>query len=68
MEVVEPAGAWSNDHVAVEVVLVVETSDRAQAARLVELGKPVRQRGPDDRFEVTRVDVEVEPSRLCKRW
>src|SRR4051794_7104962 len=67
VEVAEPAGARPDDDVAVEVVLVVEPGDRAQAARLVELGETVGQRGPDDGLEVPQVDVEVEPARLCER-
>ena len=59
VEVVHPPRPPTDHWIAVELVLLVESRPRAPAAARFESGKPMRERGPHNAFEVAVVDVEV---------
>src|SRR5262245_51698063 len=64
VEVVEPAGPVTEDHVAVELALVVEPRPLAAEPELVERENAARAGGPHHLLEVARIDLEVEAARL----
>src|SRR2546430_7751663 len=67
MEVSKPISTRSDNHIAIKVVLVVETRPRSFAYGLFKLWKPMRQRGPHDTLKIGVINVEVIPTRLLKR-
>src|SRR5580698_596046 len=67
VKVAKPASPWPDDHIAVEVVLVIEARQSADAPGPLELREPAGQRRPDDTFEVTAVDGKVVAPRLSER-
>ena len=67
MEVSKPISTRSDNHIAIKVVLVVETRPRSLAYGLFKLWKPMRQRGPHDTLKIGVINVEVIPTWLLKR-
>src|SRR5437764_8543361 len=66
MEVSKPISTRSDNHVAIKVVLVVETRPRSLAHGLFKLWKPMCQHGPHDTLKISVINVEVIPTWLLK--
>src|SRR6266568_867950 len=67
VEVSKPISTRYDNHIAIKVVLVVETRPRSLADGLFKLWKPMRQRGPHDTLKIGVINDEVIPTWLLKR-
>jgi len=64
VEILEPARPRADDHVGVELVLVVEAGHRVAHLGPLEGAETVGQGGPHHALEVVVIDVEIEPAGL----